>query len=93
MALRFGTRTAQRTAARAVVLPAKEASMGVRNFTSARRNVAALQQRPVAGIVGQVSQRRYISERSDGRGRVYEFEDVRPHLTPSSHPPSQFLPN
>ncbi|KAF2623296.1 Rhodanese-like protein [Macroventuria anomochaeta] len=76
MALRLGTRTAQRTAARAVVLPTKEASMGLRNFTTASRNISNLQLRPAISIAGQVSQRRYISERPDGRGRIYDFEDV-----------------
>jgi hypothetical protein len=82
MALRLGARTAQRAAARAAVLPAKEASMGLRSFTSAPRNVRSLQQRSAISITGQVAQRRYISERPDGRGRVYEFEDVSflPHL-------------
>ena len=77
MALRLGARTAQRTAARAAVLPAKEASMGLRNFSSAPRNIRGLQQRSAISITGQVSQRRYISERPDGRGRIYEFDDVR----------------
>ncbi|KAL1596760.1 hypothetical protein SLS59_007792 [Nothophoma quercina] len=76
MALRLGARTAQRTAARAAVLPAKEASIGLRNFSSAPRNIRGLQQRSAISITGQVSQRRYISERQDGRGRIYEFDDV-----------------
>ncbi|KAF9693366.1 hypothetical protein EKO04_008641 [Ascochyta lentis] len=76
MALRLGARTALRTAARAVVLPAKEANMGLRNFTTAPRNISGFQKQSDINIVGQVSQRRYISERPDGRGRLYEFEDV-----------------
>jgi hypothetical protein len=77
MALRFGARTAQQTATRALVLPAKEASIGLRNFATAPRNISGLQKRSAISIAGQVSQRRYITERPDGRGRVYEFEDVR----------------
>lgn len=85
MALRFGARAAQRTATRAVVLPAKEASMGLRNFASAPRSIAGLQRGSGISITGQVGQRRCISERPDGRGRNYEFEDVRlPSITYSS---------
>lgn len=80
MALRLGARTAQRTAACAAVLPAKEASMGLRNFTSAPRNISGLRQKSAISIPSQCLQRRYISERPDGRGRIYEFEDVRPLL-------------
>lgn len=88
MALRFGARAAQRTATRAVVLPAKEASMGLRNYTTAPRNTTGLQKRAALSIIGQVSQKRYISERPDGRGRNYEFEDVCPPRLPnSSHHP------
>lgn len=76
MALRLGTRTAQRSAARAVVLPAKEASMGLRSFSSAPGNVASFRTKSATSVANQFSQRRYISERPDGRGRVYEFEDV-----------------
>ncbi|KAJ4312561.1 hypothetical protein N0V94_007376 [Neodidymelliopsis sp. IMI 364377] len=77
MALRLGTRT---TAVRAaVVLPTKEASMGLRNFATATRNVGGLRQRhqtSAVSVAAQVVQRRWISERGDGRGRLYEFEDV-----------------
>lgn len=82
MGLRLGARTAQRTAARAAVLPAKEASMGLRNFNSASRNISGFQKKSAIGVTSQFSQRRYISERPDGRGRIYEFEDVRPLLSP-----------
>ncbi|KAJ4355251.1 hypothetical protein N0V95_003081 [Ascochyta clinopodiicola] len=75
-ALRFGARTAQRTAIRAVVLPAKEASMGLRNLTTAPRNIGSFQRQSAISIAGRVSQKRYISERPDGRGRLYEFDDV-----------------
>lgn len=75
VALRLGARAAQRTATRAAVLP-KEAGMGLRNFTTAPRNISSLKQRSAISIAGQISQRRYISERPDGRGRIYEFEDV-----------------
>ena len=78
MAQRLGARAAQRSAARAAVLPAKEASMGLRNFTSGPRNVAALSKKSTLSVASPSSQRRYISERPDGRGKVYEFEDVRP---------------
>ncbi|KAF3048416.1 hypothetical protein E8E12_011784 [Didymella heteroderae] len=76
MALRLGARTAQRSAARAAVLPAKGASMGLRNFTSDPRNVAGLRKKSAVSIASQCLQRRYISERPDGRGAIYEFEDV-----------------
>lgn len=82
MALRFGARTAQQ-AARAAVLPAKEASIGLRNFTSAPRDISRLQKRSAIGVACQISQRRYISARPDGRGKLYEFEDVRPLFPPS----------
>lgn len=80
-ALRLGARTAQRSAPRAAVLPAKEASMGLRHFTSAPRNVTGLPKKSALGTVGYSSQRRFISERPDGRGKIYEFEDVRPRQT------------
>lgn len=89
-ASRVGARTAQRTAARAAVLPVKEASMGLRNFTGAARNAARLDKKSAISIANQCSQRRYISERPDGRGKIYEFEDVRPlqpHSTISLHNP------
>ncbi|KAF1926960.1 Rhodanese-like protein [Didymella exigua CBS 183.55] len=63
-------------AVRAAVLPAKEASMGLRNFTSIPKNIAGLHKKSVIGFVNQCSRRRFISERPDGRGRIYEFEDV-----------------
>jgi hypothetical protein len=52
--------------------------MGLRNFTSAPRNVAALPKTSTLSIASQSPQRRHISERTDGRGKIYEFEDVRP---------------
>jgi rhodanese-related sulfurtransferase len=50
--------------------------MGLRNFISAPRNVAGLPKKSTLSITSQSSQRRYISERPDGRGKIYEFEDV-----------------
>jgi hypothetical protein len=57
--------------------------MGLRNFISAPRNVAGLPKKSTLSITSQSSQRRYISERPDGRGKIYEFEDVRPRQPPT----------
>ncbi|KAH6629391.1 Rhodanese-like domain-containing protein [Boeremia exigua] len=76
MALRLGARAAQRTATRAAVLPAKEASMGLRNFTTVPRSIRSLRGKSAISFASPLSQRRFISERPDGRGRVYDFEDV-----------------
>lgn len=73
MAMRLGARAASRAA----VLPAKEASMGLRNLTTSPRHISSLRQNAAISISSPFSQRRFISERPDGRGRVYQFEDVR----------------
>ncbi len=77
MALRLGARTVQRAATRAAVLPAKEASLGLRNCTTAPRNISSVRDKSAVAIVRPFTQRRCISERPDGRGRIYQFDDVR----------------
>lgn len=69
---------------RAAVSPAKEASMGLRNFSNAPRNITRLSQRSPVSVTNSFSQRRFISERPDGRGRIYEFDDVRCLLDPTN---------
>ena len=80
-ALRLGARTAQRTATRAAVLPSKEARAGLRDlrdFSTAPRSINLQSQRPAISFASPFSQKRGISERSDGRGgKIYQFEDVR----------------
>ncbi|KAG9198575.1 hypothetical protein G6514_009816 [Epicoccum nigrum] len=88
MALRVGVRTAQRTATRAAVLPSKQARVqaGLRDFSTAPRSISLQSQRPAPApapapalaisIASAISQKRCISERPDGRGKIYEFEDI-----------------
>ncbi|KAF2998853.1 hypothetical protein E8E13_003464 [Curvularia kusanoi] len=74
-AFRLSARAAARRTA--AVQPPKEASIGLlRNLSTASRPLNFASQKPCLSIATPFSQRRCISERSDGQGRVYEFEDV-----------------